>query len=47
MASYQTTEPVITDPTDPVDPTGCPTCLSGTPPRDPWLDQVVIEEAAL
>jgi len=29
------------DPGDPIDPTHCPTCLSGTPPRDPWYDEAI------
>lgn len=33
------------EPTDPIDPTYCPTCLSGTPPRDPYFDEA-IEPAA-
>ncbi|HEX2081280.1 MAG TPA: hypothetical protein VHG08_26490 [Longimicrobium sp.] len=37
-----TTEPVEpTDPTDPSDPTYCPTCISGTPPRDDYYDAAI------
>lgn len=28
-------------PTDPIDPTYCPTCFSGTPPRDPYFDDTI------
>lgn len=34
-------DPTIYDPTDPIDPTGCPTCRSGTPPRDPYYDDAI------
>ncbi|HEX8393561.1 MAG TPA: hypothetical protein VF665_14550 [Longimicrobium sp.] len=34
-------EPAIIDPTWPTEPTGCPTCLSGTPPRDPWFEGTI------
>jgi hypothetical protein len=25
----------------PIDPNHCPTCLSGTPPRDPWYEEAI------
>ena len=35
-------EPI--EPTDPTDPTYCPTCFSGTPPRDPYFDDAIEPE---
>lgn len=32
---------IIREPVYPVEPTGCPTCLSGTPPRDPWFEEAI------
>jgi hypothetical protein len=37
--SIQPVEPI--QPKDPIDPNHCPTCLSGTPPRDPWYDEAI------
>lgn len=31
----------IYDPAEPIDPTHCPTCRSGTPPLDPWLEDAI------
>lgn len=35
----QPVEPV--EPKDPTDPTYCPTCFSGTPPRDDEFDAAI------
>ena len=37
----RTTSPVIVQPTDPVNPTWCPTCLSGMGPIDPWYEEAI------
>lgn len=42
MAESRTiTDPDILQPTDPTDPTWCPTCLSGTGPTDPYIDEAI------
>lgn len=38
-STIQPSEPI--EPTDPTDPTYCPTCLSGTPPRDEEFDAAI------
>jgi hypothetical protein len=40
MADY-TTEPIKYEP---IDPTHCPACLSGTPPPDPIYDKAIAVE---
>ena len=37
----------IDQPTDPVDPTHCPTCLSGTQPRDPYYEVAIDADRAV
>jgi hypothetical protein len=39
--AISTTDPGTLEPTDPVDPTWCPTCLSGTGPRDPYFEEAI------
>jgi hypothetical protein len=39
------TDPGTLEPTDPTDPTYCPTCLSGTAPRDPYFDAAIDADA--
>ena len=38
-STIQPSEPI--EPTDPIDPMYCPTCLSGTPPRDEEFDAAI------
>lgn len=42
----RTTDPIV-QPTDPTDPTWCPTCLSGTAPRDPDYDVAIEPDPAV
>jgi hypothetical protein len=37
-------KPYPTEPIDPVDPTGCPTCRSGFQPVDPIYEEVISAE---
>jgi hypothetical protein len=37
----------IDQPTDPTDPTWCPTCLSGTAPRDPYYEVAIEPDPAV
>lgn len=39
--AISTTQAEPIEPKDPVDPMYCPTCFSGTPPRDPWFDDAI------
>lgn len=43
VGTIQPTEPI--EPKDPIDPNYCPTCLSGTPPRDPWYEEAIGDPA--
>jgi hypothetical protein len=37
------TGPVISNPQPPIDPTYCPTCLSGFGPTNPWDEEVIAQ----
>jgi hypothetical protein len=35
------TGPIIYTPQPPVEPAGCPACLSGTTPLNPWGEEII------
>lgn len=47
MAYITNPDPDIAQPTDPTYPSWCPTCLSGTQPRDPEFEKAIDADTAV